>query len=199
MHNWSSKSMHYALCIFVAFIGGTTLGDAKCNALPNLCSMMLCILTNCTVYGDRNWQGGQNQNWHSQGQRNQSKPQWQNRNQQRSANQGSFGPQQYNFSNAPRHFNNTPIAMDMSTDRNRMDRHWNPRAGRGPQANVASTDCPFRGKCFNCKKEGHITRDCTTPKRSHINTAHIDDWATFEEGTLDLTYTKEDNRLMSSI
>ena len=151
------------------------------------------------LYGDRNWQGGQNQNWRSQGQWNQGKPQWQNRNQQRPTNQGSFGPQQYNFSNAPQRFNNTPVAMDMSTDHNRMDHRWNPRAGWGPQANVASTDHPFKGKCFNCEKEGHIARECTAPKCSYINMAQIDDWATFEEGTQDSTYSKEDDHLTSSI
>ena len=42
------------------------------------------------LYGDRNWQGGQSQNWRSQsqGQRGQGRPQWQNRGQQ-PTNQGS--------------------------------------------------------------------------------------------------------------
>ena len=153
------------------------------------------------LYGDRNWQGGQNQNWHSpsQGQQSQGRPQWQGRNQQKPINQGSFGAQQYNSSNAPQHFNNTPVAMDMSANHNRMDRHWNPRTNRGLQANVASMDHPFKGKCFNCKKEGHLARDCTAPRCSHINMAHINDWATFEEGAQESTYSKEDDHLTSSI
>ena len=55
------------------------------------------------LYGDRNWQGGQSQNWCSsnQGLWNQGRPQWQNRSQQRPTNQGSFGAQQYYSSNAP--------------------------------------------------------------------------------------------------
>lgn len=75
------------------------------------------------LYGDRNWQRGQNQNWCStnQGQRSQGKPQWQNRGQQRIPNQGSFNAQQSNSSNTPQHYNNTPVAMDTSADRNRMN------------------------------------------------------------------------------
>ena len=55
------------------------------------------------LYGDRNWQGGQNQNWCStnQEQQGQGRPQWQNRTQQRPPNQGSFNAQQYNSFNAP--------------------------------------------------------------------------------------------------
>jgi hypothetical protein len=49
MHNDTFNSMHYALCIFVKFIVGTTLGDPKVYALPNICIMTLCIMTNCTV------------------------------------------------------------------------------------------------------------------------------------------------------
>ena len=89
--------------------------------------------------------------------------------------------------------------MDMSADRNRMDCCWNPRAGRTPQANVASTDRPFRGKCFNCEKEGHIARDCTTPKCSRINATCINDCATFKENAQGSTHLKEDDCLMTSI
>ena len=85
---------------------------------------------------------------------------------QRTTTYQSRKPQQYNSSNAPQHFNNTPVAMDMSADRNRRDRRWNPRVNRGSQANVANAERPFKGKCFNCEREGHIARDCMAPKRS---------------------------------
>ena len=64
---------------------------------------------------------------------------------------------------------------------------------------VTNTDCPFRGKCFNCKREGHIVRDCTTPKRSRINIVQIDEWAAFEEESQGSNQSKKNDRLTSSI
>jgi hypothetical protein len=40
---------------------------------------------------------------------------------------------------------------------------------------------PFKGKCFNCDKEGHLARNCPSPKRARINTFSAAEWATFEE------------------
>jgi len=40
--------MHYALCIMVAFIVGTTMGDTNSYALSKLCSITSCIMSKCT-------------------------------------------------------------------------------------------------------------------------------------------------------
>jgi hypothetical protein len=40
---------------------------------------------------------------------------------------------------------------------------------------------PFKGKCFNCNKEGHLARNCPSPKCTRINTSSAEVWATFEE------------------
>ena len=87
------------------------------------------------LYGDMNqlygkWEtGNQNQNWRSN-QRQQNRG-WQGRNQNRPGNgqgfvQANTNSQQYNSSNAPRRFNNTPVPMDMSA-RTRMNRQGNNR------------------------------------------------------------------------
>ena len=115
--------------------------------------------------------GGQDQNWRSNNQRPQ------NRNQQRSGfSQASSGAQQYNSSNAPRRFNNTPIAMDTSA-RTRVNRQGN---NPNYRANTANVERPFKGKCFNCDMEGHISRNCKAPRRERINAAQMDEWTTFE-------------------
>ena len=127
------------------------------------------------LYGK--WESGnQNQNWRSNQRQNCN---WSGRNQNRPGNGQSFvqansSPQQYNSSNAPRRFNNTPIPMDTSA-RTRMNRQGDYRNYPAAQTNVANTKRPFRGKCFNCEMEGHIARNCKAPKRAHINTADVTD------------------------
>ena len=100
------------------------------------------------LYGDMNqlygkWEtGNQNQNWRSN-QRQQNRG-WQGRNQSRPGNgqgfvQASSNSQQYNSSNAPRRFNNTPVPMDMSA-RTRINRQGNYRNYPAAQTNVANAE-----------------------------------------------------------
>ena len=159
------------------------------------------------LYGDINqlygkWDAGnQSQNWRSN-QRQQNRN-WSGRNQNRPGNpqgfvQANSNPQQYNSSNAPRRFNNTPVAMDMSA-RTRMNRQGNYRNYPSTQNNVANGERPFRGKCFNCEMEGHIARNCKAPKRSRINTADAEEWAAMEEEFAEPTKRNHNDRIESSI
>ena len=117
---------------------------------------------------------------------------------QGTAKASSTTPQQYNSSNAPRRFNNTPVAMDMSA-RTRMNRQGNYRNYQTTQANVANAERPFRGKCFNCEVEGHIARNCKAPKRARINTADAEEWAAMEEEFAEPTRGNRNDRVESSI
>ena len=157
------------------------------------------------LYGDMNqlygkWEtGNQSQNWHSN-QRQQNRG-W--RNQNRPGNgqgfvQANSSPQQYNSSNAPRRFNNTPIPMDTSA-RTRVNRQGNYRNYSAAQTNVANTGRPFKGKCFNCEEEGHISRNCKAPKRARINTVNAEEWAALEEEFSEQNSGSSDDRIESSI
>ena len=159
------------------------------------------------LYGDINqlygkWDtGNQSQNWRSnQKQQNRN---WSGRNQNRPGNgqgfvQANSNPQQYNSSNAPRRFNNTPVAMDMSA-RTRMNRQGNYCNYPSTQANVANAERPFKGKCFNCEMEGHIARNCKAPKRARINTADAEEWATLEGEFAESNRRNNNDRIESSI
>ena len=159
------------------------------------------------LYADMNqlygkWESGnQNQNWRSN-QRQQNRN-WPGRNQNRPGNgqgfvQANSSPQQYNSSNAPRRFNNTPVPMDM-TARTRMNRQGNYRNYPSTQANVANAERPFKGKCFNCDMEGHISRNCKAPRRARIHTANAEEWATLEEELSEPSRGSSDDHIESSI
>ena len=159
------------------------------------------------LYGDMNqlygrWEtGNQNQNWRSN-QRQQNHG-WQGRNQNRPGNgqgfvQANTNPQQYNSSNAPCQFNNMPVPMDMSA-RTRMNRQGNYRGYQTTRTNVANAERPFKGKCFNCEMEGHIARNCTAPRRAHINTVDAEGWAAIEEEFAEPNKGDHNNRIESSI
>ena len=88
----------------------------------------------------------------------------------------------YNFSNAPRSYNNTPVPMNV--DRVRQFR-------RGPTwGNVAqTTQRPSNqwwpiGKCFNCYEEGHFAHNCPHPCQSKIAEANTEKWTGMEDGIL---------------
>ena len=158
------------------------------------------------LYADMNqlygkWESGnQNQNWHSN--QRQQNCNWSGRNQNRPGNgqgfvQANSNPQQYNSSNAPRQFNNTPVPMDM-TACTRMNRQGNYR-NYPTQVNVANAERPFKGKCFNCDMEGHISRNCKAPRRARINTANAEEWATLEEEFSEQSKGGSDDRIESSI
>ena len=150
------------------------------------------------LYG--RWESGnQNQNWCS----NQKQPSrnWLGRNQRGNGQgfvQASSNSQQYNSSNAPRRFNNTPVPMDMSA-RTCMNRQGNYRNYPTTQANVANAERPFKGKCFNCEMEGHIARNCKAPKRARINTADAEEWATLEGEFSGQNKGDPNDRIKSSI
>ena len=159
------------------------------------------------LYGDMNqlygkWEtGNQNQNWHSN-QRQQNRG-WQGRNQNRPGNgqgfvQANTNPQQYNSSNTPRRFNNTPVPMDMSAC-TRMNRQGNSRSYQTTRSNVANAEHPFKGKCFNCKMEGHIVRNCTAPRRARINAADAEGWAAIEEEFVGPNKGNHNEHIKSSI
>ena len=70
--------------------------------------------------------------------------------------------------------------MDM-TARTRMNRQGNYRNYPSTQVNVANAERPFKGKCFNCDKEGHISRNCKALRRARINMVNAEEWTTLEE------------------
>jgi hypothetical protein len=100
----------------------------------------------------------------------------------------------YNSSNAPRNYNNTPVAMDLGRTRD------NRGGGRRPyQANTAFTT-PFMGDCFNCGKQGHMKKDCKQPLKGKARArtaATQESWRTDDgvEETL-IDWTPEDNQTM---
>ena len=147
--------------------------------------------------------GNQNQDWRSN-QRPQNRN-WQGRNQNQNCpgnNQGfvqaSSNPQQYNSLNAPRRFNNTPVPMDM-TARTRVNRQGNYCNYPMTRTNVANAERPFKGKCFNCDMEGHISRNCKAPRRERINTENTEEWATLDEEFTEQGRGNSDDRIESSI
>ena len=88
--------------------------------------------------------------------------------------------------------------MDMSAH-TRMNRQGNYRSYPMAQTNVANAERPFKGKCFNCKMEGHIARNCKAPKRARINTADAEEWATLEEEFAEPNKRNNNDRIESSI
>ena len=70
--------------------------------------------------------------------------------------------------------------MDMMA-RTRMNRQKIYRNYPMAQTNVVNAERPFKGKCFNCDVEGHISRNCKAPRCARINTANTEEWATLEE------------------
>ena len=88
--------------------------------------------------------------------------------------------------------------MDMSA-RTWMNRQGNYRNYPATQANVANAEQPFKGKCFNCDMEGHISRNCKAPRRARINTANAEEWATLEEEFSEPSRGNSDDRIESSI
>ena len=88
--------------------------------------------------------------------------------------------------------------MDM-TARTRMNHQGNYRSYPTTQTNVANAERPFKGKCFNCDVEGHISRNCKAPRRMHINTANAEEWATLEEKYSEQGRGNSNDRIESSI
>ena len=50
MHIPPFNPMHYALCIMLTFIVGTATGAPKSYAISELCIIMSCVMSKCTVY-----------------------------------------------------------------------------------------------------------------------------------------------------
>ena len=67
------------------------------------------------------------------------------------------------------------------------------------RTNVASAEWPFKGKCFNCDMEGHISWNCKAPRHKRINTANTEEWATLEEEFPEQDRGNSDDRIESSI
>ena len=88
--------------------------------------------------------------------------------------------------------------MDMSA-RAHMNRQRNNRGYQTTRTNVANAECPFKGKCFNCKMEGHIARNCTAPRRARINTADAEGWAAIEEEFAESNKGSHNDHIESSI
>ena len=88
--------------------------------------------------------------------------------------------------------------MDMSA-RARMNRQGNYRSYQTTQTNVANAEHPFKGKCFNCNMEGHISRNCKAPRHARINTANAEEWATLEEEFVEPSKGNCNDRIESSI
>ena len=116
-------------------------------------------------------------------------------------NQNCF--QGYNFSNAPRCLNDTPVPMDLSHTRGFRqggqrtqtcvtqlhDPQGNPiklpdyyqlisvtqvQDGQGQQQRR-----PFQGNCFNCRQPGHLARNCRQQKKakiSYVAEGQLVDW-----------------------
>ena len=88
--------------------------------------------------------------------------------------------------------------MDM-TARTRMNCQGNYHNYPTTQANVANAERPFKGKCFNCDVEGHISRNCKAPRRERINTANAEEWATLDEEFPEQNRGNSDNHIESFI
>jgi hypothetical protein len=100
--------------------------------------------------------------------------------------------ERYNSSNAPRNYNNVPVAMDLGRTRD------NRGGGRRPYQANATFTTPFMGDCFNCGKQGHMKKDCKQPLKgkARARTAAIQEsWRTDDgvEETL-IDWTPEDNQ-----
>ena len=114
-------------------------------------------------------------NWQTQGQcfqGNQSQqPQWQ-----------GFGQTPFNSTTAPRSWNNQPVPMDLDWTRV-LRGNWRGQ-GRGSQrGNVARVDDAWaqqgiQGACFNCREQGHFTRNCPTKQKcTNTCTAQLINWS----------------------
>ena len=88
--------------------------------------------------------------------------------------------------------------MDMSA-RTHVNRQGNYRNYPAVRTNVANAERPFKGKCFNCKEEGHISRNCKAPRHARINTVNAEEWATLEEEFSEQNSGSSDDRIESSI
>ena len=88
--------------------------------------------------------------------------------------------------------------MDMSA-RTRVNRQGNYRNYLAAQTNVANTERPFKGKCFNCDMKGHISRNCKAPRRARINTTNAEEWAALDKEFPEQDRGNSDNRIESSI
>ena len=88
--------------------------------------------------------------------------------------------------------------MDMSA-RTRINRQGNYRNYPAAQTNIANTGRPFKGKCFNCEEEGHISRNCKAPRHARINMANAEEWATLEEEFSEQNNGSSNDRIESSI
>jgi hypothetical protein len=58
---------------------------------------------------------------------------------------------------------------------------------------------PFKGKCFNCNKEGHLARNCPNPKHARINTSSASEWVAFEEEFQGPPQGQREDRISTSI